>query len=132
MQSITNAEDLQNAIEQLEEQQKEEARLLKTQILALYENFKPMNIIKNSIEEFASSPENEGKLVVATMGLAAGMISKKLIVGHSDNPVTKAVGTLLQVGISSLIMKSPETLKSLTGGILSFFTKKEKNEVNSH
>lgn len=124
MQKIMNVVDLNNAIQQLEKKQAEEWPLLKTQVLATYEHFKPMNVIKNSIEEFTASPELKGKIIVTTLGLAAGIVSNTLLVGRSNNPITKMAGTLLQIGISTLIAKNPSSIKSFAGNILSFFTKK--------
>ena len=62
------------------------------------------------------------------MGLAAGYLSKLLIVGASHNPITKLLGGLLELGVSNVVSKNPETIKSIVNNIIDFFNKKKETE----
>jgi hypothetical protein len=133
MQKITTVEDLNFAIRQLESKQAQEWPLLKEQFLLTYESFKPMNVLKNTFKELTSSPEIKDNLLGTAVGLTAGFISNTLLGGVSKNPIKSILGSLVQFGISTLVAKNPETIKSVAGTIIKFFGKeKVTNNENSN
>ena len=126
MQKITSAKELKDAIRFLEEKQADQGRVLKEQFFIVIESIKPVNIIKNTFKEVATSPKLISEILSTTIGLAAGYISNKTIVGSSGNLFRKLVGTVLQFGVTTLIIKNPEAVKSLGQTLLQrFLSKKE-------
>ena len=125
MQKITTAAELKIAIQQLEYKQAKEWPLLKEQFLTTYEGIKPLNVIKSTFKEFRSSPDFKDNLLSTTMGLTAGYLSKLLIVGTSHNPIKKILGSILELGVSNVVSKNPDTIKSLVNNIIEFFNKKK-------
>jgi hypothetical protein len=118
MPNITTVADLKAAIQQLEYQQTKEWNELKEEALASYENLQPLNVLKNSLQKAAALPNLKTDLINASMGLAAGYLSKALLVGNSTNPIKKVVGALLQFGIANVVSKNSETIKLVVENVI--------------
>jgi hypothetical protein len=113
MQSISSAEELKEAIRLLQEQQTFQGLVLKEEFFNVMESIKPVNIIKSTFNQVASSHDLIGNILSTTVGLAAGYISNKTLVGSSANLLKKLFGTIFQFGITTLIARNPEAVKSL-------------------
>lgn len=131
MQKITSGEELRAAILLLENKQQEEGKLLKQQFRLTYESLKPVNLIKNAFKEVTQSPDLKGKILETSLGLAAGYLSKGLLVRGSGNPFKKILGTVLQMGITNIVTKHPEFIKSAGAKIINkFFNKPKVDQEN--
>ncbi|MDY0102709.1 MAG: hypothetical protein RBS07_07195 [Lentimicrobium sp.] len=106
------ATELQEAIQFLEEEQAFKLQLLKEDFQQAYESLKPANLIKNTLKEVSASPYLINNLLIATVGLAAGYVSKKAITGRSHNILIRSLGVMLQFGITNLIAFNPKVIKS--------------------
>ena len=125
METITNLSELRKAISQLEIKQKEEGQILKEQCKITYESLKPVNLIKNTLKNLVT-PDLKEDLLSSTLSLAAGYISKKSIIGSSNNPLKQLLGTVLQMGVTSLVSKNTDSIKSMVTNIISSFLKKKE------
>jgi hypothetical protein len=128
MQKITTALELKEAIRLLEETQVSEGRILKEQFFIVLESIKPVNLIKSTFNEVVSSPNLINNIFSTTIGLAAGYLSNKTIVGSSGNLFKKLLGTLLQFGVTTLIIKNPEAIKSFGERLLERFLSKKADD----
>ena|ERR1700741_3729969 len=128
MQKITNSSGLTDAIIQLEHQQSLELRLLKVQFRTTYEGLKPINIIKNTIKDALSTPDLKTKVVNAAIGVTTGFIAKKLVVGGSDNPFKKILGTLVEIIVAAKVTKNAEGIKSAAGTVLEKIVPKQTEQ----
>lgn len=118
MQTITTAEELAIAIQNVEVEQANKLVLLKSQLYSTYESLKPLNIIRNSIKEVTSAPDFKEDVLMTSLGLTTGYITKRLLVGASHNPITRIAGSLLQVGVTNLVSKNPNTIKLIGNKLL--------------
>ncbi len=126
MQNITTSIELKDAIILLEERQVVQGLILKEQFFAVVESIKPVNLIRSTFSQVTSSPDLLGGMLSTTVGLAAGYLSNKTLVGSSANLLKKLLGTVLQFGITTMIVKNPEAVKSLGQNLLHrLFNKKE-------
>ena len=121
MDKIHNTDDLKQAIKILESKKDVDESALKNQFNETYETFKPANILKNTLAEVSSSPKFKHHLLNIALGLGAGYLSRKLVIGRSAGLLKRVVGTALQFGVTSLIAKKgmendPQTKKK--GGLL--------------
>jgi hypothetical protein len=132
MEPITSIADLKNAIQILEFEQAVKEQQLKEQVYLIYENLKPVNLIRNTLSEVASSPYLIDDILGATVGLATGYVSKKIAVGRSGNIIRKLFGSVLQFGVTNIVAQNTNTIKSVGKFIYQHFIhKKEKNSINS-
>ena len=113
MQKIATIKELKMAVQELEMRQASEEGELKDQFHATLESFKPINLLKNTFREVSTSPDLKKDLVNTVIGLTTGFIGKKLLVGSTPNPIKKLLGVVLQFGISNMVAKHPERIKSV-------------------
>lgn len=121
MKKIYKAEDLKNAILELEVKKNIEEEALKRQFHETVETFKPSNILKNTVSEVAASPQFKHNLLNLALGLGAGYITNKIAVGKKAGLFARTLGTALQFGVTSLVVKNKaneEDLSHKKGGLL--------------
>src|ERR1019366_2077018 len=102
---INNISELDTAIKRLERKKLLLEENLKDDFHTLLESLKPANILKNTIHEIRESTEIKHNLFKVALGLGAGYFSGKLVVGKSAGIVKKALGTVLQYGITNFVAK---------------------------
>ncbi len=113
MENQYTVDSLRQAIKELEIKQKEERVLLKEQLVVTYESLKPSNILKNIIKDFASSENLKNEFVNTAVAVTTGFITKKVIIGKSNNQALKLVGLALQFGITTLVSKNYDAIKEV-------------------
>jgi len=121
MKKIHKAEELKNAILELEAKKIVEEEALKRQFHETVETFKPSNILKNTVSEVAASPQFKHNLLNLALGLGAGYITNKIAVGKKAGLFARTVGTALQFGVASLVAKNKaneENVGHKKGGLL--------------
>lgn len=127
MRKINSTTELREAIFLLELRKANEARLLKEQFMITYESFKPVNLIKNSIGELIKSPQLKENILNTTIGLAAGYLSKKVVVGSTHNPLKQLLGTFLQMGVTNIVSKNTDGIKSAVMSLITNFLSKNRS-----
>jgi len=113
MTKISSESELRAAIVVLEQKQAAEAVLMKAQFELAYESVKPINLIKSTIHEVTDSPEIKDHLLNTGMGIAAGYLSEKILVGGSHNLSRKLVGAAVTYGITNVVTNNPELVKAM-------------------
>ena len=129
MNKINQTEALNKTIAALQEKKEIEFSLLKEQFQITYESLKPINLIKSTLANVASSPELKNNVFNYVIGLTTGYISKKVILGNTRNPIKILLGSLFQFAIANVVSKHTESLKS-TGEIIlkRIFRNKDKKD----
>jgi hypothetical protein len=127
MEHIKTIVDLKNAIQLLEAKQANQWGLLKKQAYVTYENIKPVNILKNSLKGLVESPDLKDDLINTTVSMAAGYLSKKIAIGVAHNPLSQLVGTLLQIGVTSITSKNTDGIKAVGKQLLTAIFNKKKD-----
>jgi hypothetical protein len=132
MQKISNVTDLKIAIRQLEFKQANEWPILKDHFHHTYESLKPLTLLKNTFKEFTTLPEVKDNIAGTLAGLTAGFLSKALVTGASHHPVKRLLGTMLQLGVTNVVSRNPEAMKSMAGYVVNFFKKKEEEKIDNN
>lgn len=127
MGKITSVNELRESILLLEIKQAEDARLLKEQFMVTYESMKPINLIKNSIKDYLTSPDLKENILKTTLSLVAGYLSKKVVVGSTANPLKQLLGTFLQLGVTSMVSKNSDGIKSMVTNLMNSFLGKNNS-----
>ncbi len=133
MSAIITEADLIDAIEKAELKHKQDGILLVEEFNQALNSLKPANILKNIFTEITSPGELKDNLVNTSAGMAAGYAAKKLVEGRSPGIVRKIVSNSLQVGISNVVSRNPETVKFIGNTLLLFgkqlFKKKQRPDL---
>lgn len=111
MRSKNAIESLDEKIALLEGRRAYELEQLQEQWKHTYESMKPINLIKSTFKDVASSPEIKGNLLNNVVGLASGYISKKILFGSTHNPLKKVAGAVLQFAVTNFVGKKMEKAK---------------------
>ena len=113
MQKITTPEQLKQSIQELEQRTKrQEAALkegLKSTGQSIKQTLKPANIIRTGISTVRHTPSIQAVAINTFIGLVAGYITRKLVVGRSRNIFRRTLGVAVQAGITRMFHnKLPE------------------------
>lgn len=132
MHNINSETDLKNAIRDLESKQADEARMLKEQFHAAYSSMQPINILKNTLKQAVRSEDIKEKIVNTSVGLTAGFVLKQLFKGVTRTPVGRIFGNLLMFGVTNMVAKNPEVIKSVGSKLLNKIRYKPHENVNGN
>lgn len=111
MEKFTEIEQLEEKILLLERQQKQAWNQFNEQIQISIEELQPFQQIKKSISNFTSSVELKREIIPSLISIAAGMLTNKLVVGKSKNPVQIMAGSIVQFGITQLLIKNKDVIQ---------------------
>ena len=126
MGNITSTAELKNAIQLLEVEQSISGQQLKEQFYLTYESFKPVSLIRDTLNDIATSPYLVDNLIGTAMGLITGYLSKKIAVGASGSVFRKLIGTALQFGVTNLVAQHADSIKSIAQFLLKYVIPKKK------
>lgn len=124
MQKINSGASLRDAILRLESKQADEEIMLREQYHLTYESIKPVNLIKSIFRQAVESRDLKDNLLNTSVGLTAGYFSKILFQGLTKSPFKKLLGTAIMFGITNVIAKNPEAVKSFGSGFLKMILSK--------
>lgn len=125
------AESLKEAIKLLEIKQAESEKQLRFELLNVYENLKPINILKNIARDAASSETLKHDAANTMASLMSGFITKKLIIGKSKNPFLKLLGIGVQFGMTALVSKNYNIIKDYVSNYLNQVLENKESEDQS-
>ena len=126
MQNITSIAELKNAIQLLEVEHVEKGQLLKEQFFITYESLKPVNLLRRTVNDIASSPYLIDNILGSAMGLVSGFVSKKIFIGASGNKLRKLLGHVLQLGVTNFVALHPGAIKTIGWSFIQHFTRKKR------
>jgi len=124
-----NSSQLKYSIHLLESEQMDKEKILKERYTETVESIKPSNIIKETLGDLTSSSFLMEKALNIAMVLVGGYISKKIVVGKSNNKIRKLFGNIVQFEVSNLIAKHPEIIKAMGLFIFQSFIERNKKHV---
>ncbi len=106
-------ESLREAIRELEIKQEAEGKVLKAQLKVTYEYLKPSNILRSVVKDIVSSDTLKDDFINTAASYTSGLLTKKLIVGKSQNPLLKIIGLGIQFGITAIVNKNYSSIKDV-------------------
>ncbi|WP_417940987.1 hypothetical protein [Flavobacterium sp. RS13.1] len=105
METIYTIDSLNQKIKLLEEQQDREWCDIKDEIDEIKENLKPLNLIRNTIQEVNEAVGFKSDLAQSAISIGIGYLAKKLVVGKTDSTFKNILGSILQLAITTLVTK---------------------------
>ncbi len=124
MQNVDSENGLKDAILQLEQQQAAQGAMVRTALQITHESLKPINLIKSAFHQAAESRELRNNVINTAVGLTTGYITKKILLKESNNPFKKLLGAAVMFGITNIVAKNPETVRSRGLGLLKIIRSK--------
>ena len=118
MSGLNRAADLDNAILVLEQQCRQHEQDIKMMGSALANDLKPVNLIKSAFKSTAQTPGFGPGLIKGAVGLAAGLLTKRLFLKKDAGFAKKAIGTAVELGVAKSI--AGHAGKIVAGGIRFF------------
>lgn len=112
MNPITSKIELEEAISLLEVKQFEEKILLKKQVSLTIEQFKPFNLLKNTFHEMTQTETFKENAIETILSMATGYISKKIITTATHSSTANILGSIIQMGITSIVSKNSSAIKN--------------------
>jgi hypothetical protein len=112
MASIYTSTDLRIEILALEAERLRQEEDLKDAAAAAIDSLKPVNLIKNAFGSTVKTPGLGKNLLKGAVGLAAGFLSKKILIGASSNVLKKALGTIVELGVAKAVASRAGKLTS--------------------
>ena len=108
MEAIYTIDELNQKIKQLENRQDTEWDLIKEEIEDIKDNLKPINLIRNTVEEINETIGFKSHLVQSAISIGIGFLAKKLVVGKTHSTFKNIFGSLLQLVVTNLVSKPHE------------------------
>ena len=111
MQKITTTADLKNAIDELKAERSIKKQLLKGNIYLTVESLKPVNILKNTLNDLASSRFLVDEIVRSAASLAAVILSGKIVEGSNGNKFRKLIGSILKLSLTRFVAQNSDNIQ---------------------
>ncbi|WP_281234617.1 hypothetical protein [Flavobacterium gelatinilyticum] len=109
MEPIYTIDELNQRIKLLENRQDAEWCAIKDHIDDLKENLKPINLIRNTVEEINETVGFKSHLAQSAISIAIGYFAKRFIVGKGDSMFKGILGSIVQLIVTNLVSKPHES-----------------------
>ena len=107
MQKISNTSELKASIRELELKTQRQESALKSDARSAANSFQPANLLKSGVRQIRNTtPDMKTTAINTFVGLAAGAITRKLVMGRNPNILRRTIGAIVQAGITRFIYKS--------------------------
>ncbi len=106
---ITNSQELQEAIKELEGKVENQQLDIKGNYLQIKDNLRPKKVAKNTFSYLAETPEIQRTFVNTVIGFILGYASKKAVELASVNTLDRTVHNLVNHQLTKLERRQPES-----------------------
>ena len=109
MEPIYTIDELNQRIKLLENRQDTEWCAIKDHIEDIKENLKPINLIRNTVEEINETVGFKSHLAQSAISIGIGYLAKRFIVGKGDSMFKGILGSIVQLIVTNLVSKPSES-----------------------
>lgn len=107
MQKISNTAELKASIRELELTTQRQESVLKMDARSTAKSFKPANLLRSGVQQLRNTtPDMKTTALNTVVGLAAGALTRRIVMGRSPNILRRTLGAVIQAGITRYIYKS--------------------------
>ena len=124
MTEITNIDQLQARVQELERDQDIQWKQLKDNVKQQYENIKPINLIKNAFSGLTDNIDSESDILKEGAALASGLIANAIMSGSKNKPMKRWVTLALFSAATYLITRYQDEIIAAGHNVMEFVTKK--------
>jgi hypothetical protein len=101
MEKFKSSSELKTAIQLLEEEQEKNGQSLKKEFSHTSGEITNGGLVKNTLKGIVNSTNLAEAFIGPSIGLVAGYLTKKIIVGKSDNKLRLLIGSVVQFGVKN-------------------------------
>lgn len=112
MEHLNTSLELQARITLLQAQALEERLALKQEITEIVTNINPIKLITHGLKEIITSEEMKEGLFSLTMGMSAGYVAKKIVIGNSENAIQHIAGNVVGMVVSKNVAMHSDQIRS--------------------
>jgi hypothetical protein len=105
MEPIYTIDQLNQRIQLLENRQDTEWCAIKDEIDDIKENLKPINLIRNTVEEINETVGFKSHIAQLAISIGIGYLAKRFIVGKGDSVFKGILGSIVQLVVTNLVAK---------------------------
>lgn len=105
MEAIYTIDQLNQRIKELEVRQDTEWCDIKDHIDEIKENLKPINLIRNTVEEINETVGFKSNMAQSAISIGIGYLAKRFIVGKGDSMFKGILGSIVQLIVTNLVSK---------------------------
>lgn len=109
MKTINQKAQLATKIAFLRNKQESDFLKLKDQYHITIDSFKPINLIKNSLEDAITSPGLKMSLLGGAIGFGTNYIKNNILNRTFQSPVKRVLSSILKFAVNNFIEKKKET-----------------------
>ena len=124
MTEITNIDQLQARVQELERDQNSQRKQLKDNVKEQYENIKPINLIKNAFSGLTDNIDSESDILKEGAALASGLIANAIMSGSKNKPMKRWVTLALFSAATYLITRYQDEIIAAGHNVMEFVAKK--------
>lgn len=104
--------ELQLTIIEMEYAHKQDGTELRQSFRDVLNSFRPIQLIKETFTKVAESGKIKDSILNMLISASAGYLSKKIVESGSKNIFKTMLGTVVMFGVSSLVSKNQEIIKT--------------------
>jgi hypothetical protein len=102
---------LNHKIKLLENRQDDEWCAIKDEIDEIKENLKPINLIRNTVEEINETVGFKSNIAQSAISIGIGYLAKRFVVGKGNNFFKGILGSIVQLFVTNLVSKPHDSSK---------------------
>lgn len=118
MKAITTIDELELAIQLLEEKRDLEKSELKEHLRQTVESFRPVNIIKDTFSEIVHSKDLKSDITKVVIGSLTGYLAKQAVIGETKSSFSKIMGVILEMVVAKNVIQNSDQLKTMGQNLL--------------
>ena len=107
MKTNSHSENIKQSIALLTIRKQQEWEAIKDEISEFKEQLKPINLIKSAVGEVKENLGDKNDILKTAFSVGVGYLTSKLIVGKSDSKIKKFISSLVLMGVTKFIDKTP-------------------------
>lgn len=129
MSKISNEAELKAMIRELELKTTLQENLLKENARSTAKSFQPANLLKiglQNVKAVAVNRDVRSTVLNTFVGLAAGYVTRRFVVGKNSNIFKRTLGTAVQAAITKIVFKKLTGWQEKTSDLLSDLADKRR------
>ena len=119
--AISDVSSLELRIRELESKRDGEMQEIKSEVRLMKEKLKPGNLVRSLVNSFKSSPDLKNDVTNGLMGLGAGFLTNKILLGSLKGPLKKVIAIVVEAAMANAAVRYPETIKNKGISLLTNF-----------